>query len=183
MPLVLPTSLAVHRFSADSPSIVFCLTRSGSVSLMCRRAGLSLSASGRTLERPLGFWLHQAFQNLSVHFHVGAVVQVIFRCLRNPLFHRTPSDSLLPGLLPSSFTCRGRRMLSPWCIPFSFVIVPSRPTGHQEFKPSSLKVSNVSHTLSSLASFRIRLKPTSTSSGPSRSSRCDFLPNTVSFLQ
>ena len=53
-------SLAVHRFSPDSPTIIFCLPRSGPVSLMGRSAGkycclLLSSTSGCTLERSLGF--------------------------------------------------------------------------------------------------------------------------------
>ena len=100
-------SLAVHRFfPLDSSAIVFCLPRSVSASLMCRRAGrycclLSLSASGCTLERSLCFFsLWQTFHHLNIHFHLGGIFQNIFHCIHHPFF---PLGSIrlsaVPGLL------------------------------------------------------------------------------------
>ena len=106
---------------------------------MCRRAGkyccpFSLSASGRTSRRPQlkVFWPQQSLNQINIHFHLGATFQSNLPPHLSPFFLLGSNPpSAVPGLLVTipSFTCRDRRILSPWC---SFVFVPSRPLGHQE---------------------------------------------------
>ena len=105
--------------------------------------------------RSLGFLAPPALQSLTVHFHVGAFFQVIYLCLHNPSFHRAPIQlSAVPGPLatiPYSTCidefCRQGAFHFLWCLSHR-----ERLTTTSLLGPSVLKVSNISHPFSTLAS-------------------------------
>ena len=113
-PLLLGTNCHATHFAnflallpsySDSPAIVFCLPRSGPVSLMCQRAENITAFSHRVLEDVplrdlLVFWLHQALQGLDVLFSVDAIFEII---LQSPITFL--SKWLHPTLCSSRPSC------------------------------------------------------------------------------
>ena len=74
-------------------------------------------------------WPWQTFHQINFHYDLGALFQIIFHCVYHFFFILAPTDChlflrLSQACLPPSISCRGRRILSPWC---SFVFVPSGP--------------------------------------------------------
>ena len=134
--------LALLPSYPDSPTIVFCLPRSGPFSLQCEKAGNYY---------PLRFLVH---------------------CAHNPSFQKAPSNSLpsrpschcLSHQEADEFYRHGAFSL------LCCLSRRERLTTKNALGPSVLKVTNISQPYSSLASSRILLKSTSVSSGPRRDS-------------
>ena len=107
----------------------------------------------------------------AVPISTGRRFQIIFHCIHHLFFILAPTDyhlflRLSQACLPPSISCRGRRILSPWC---SFVFVPSRPLGHQKIA-QTIQAEKSQKFAPSFVSCFFQDSPESTSPSPNRSS-------------
>ena len=136
----------MHRLFPDSPTIVFCLPRSGSKSWKILLP-LQVACFKTYLKETSRF---SGLSNLST----------------------TQISTMTWAQLSPSISCGCRRILSHGDLLYLSHLDHSATRKLMSFE---LKVSKIVLPLSSLASFRIRLKSTSTSSGPNSPSNSSTL--------
>ena len=116
-----------------------------------------------------------SFHHFKIHYDLGATFQIIFHCIHHPFsialqLTISCSSRRHPSLADADESCLHGALLY-----FSRL----EHSATKKLKSSELKVSKILRPLSSLASFWIRLKSTSTSSGPNSPSNSTTLTFTL----
>ena len=183
VPLVSLILLSRIDSSLTFPTIVFCLPQCDSAFLMCRKAGRVLLPMQVACFK-MYFKETSRFSGIgkyiNVHDDLGATFQIIFRCIHHFEFFLSSRLSAVPGR--SSLLATIHR-LQRCCLHGALLYLSHLDrSATRKLLSFELKVSRILRPWSSLASFKTRLKSTSTSSGPNNSSNASTCTFTLRLL-